>query len=131
MFKGIRSRWHSINENFSLVDMRIGDVLFTPRKRDAITYNENFPNNLVWAEDQDKLRKEILNGGYDPTNQDRPISVSKNGVCVNGHHRLTSLLKYYGEDYVVRMRKLEVNYRYIIWLSLLTSIFDPKFLKSE
>jgi hypothetical protein len=94
----------------------------------------------VWAEDQDKLRKEILNGGYDPTNQDRPISVSKNGVCVNGskngvcvngHHRLTSLLKYYGEDYVVRMRKLEVNYRYIIWLSLLTSIFDPKFLKSE
>lgn len=132
MFKGIKKRWGKLysEESFTLVEIRVGDILFTPLKRKAKKYNKNFPNNLSWSDDQIVLRGEIEDHKYDPSNQDRPISISKDGVCLNGHHRTTSLLEYYGEDYVVKARKLNVNYRYIIFLTVVTIIFQPKLLKS-
>lgn len=131
MFKTIKKSWYKINETKTLVEIRIGDVLFTPFKRKAKDYNNNFPNNLSWTNNQNKLREDILKGNYDPTNQISPISITKDGVCVNGHHRLTSLLKHYGEDYRVMSRKLDVNYRYVMWLTILTLIFQPKLFKGD
>jgi hypothetical protein len=130
MFKGIKKSWSDLldEKNFSLVKIRVGDVLFTPMKKEASKYNKNFPNNLTWSEDQVELREKIKNREYDPTNQLSPISITKNGVCVNGHHRLTSLIEYYGKDYVVTVRKLKVKYSYIFYLTIITLIFQPKLI---
>ncbi len=130
MFKGIEKRWAKLWEA-PLTEIRVGDVLFTPFKTKASKFNKNFPDNLEWTKSQVKLREEISNKGYDPTNQERPVTVTKNNVCVNGHHRVTSLLEYYSEDYVITVRKLNVSNLYIIYLTIMTLIFQPKLLKSE
>ncbi len=130
MFKGIKKSWSDLldENNFTLIKIRVGDVLFTPLKKKGLKYNKNFPDNLGWSDDQIVLKEEIKNQEYDPTNQESPISITKNGVCINGHHRLSSLLEYYGEDYIVTVRKLNVNYRYILYLTLITLIFQPKLI---
>jgi hypothetical protein len=132
MFKRIEKSWYDLinGENFTLISMKVGDILFTPFKKKASTFNRKFPANLTWSKDQVKLREEIRNKKYDPS-LGKPIAITKDGICVEGHHRVSSLIEYYGEDYVITVRKINTKYRYILFLITIILIIKPSLIKNS
>lgn len=121
MFKTLKQKIKTNITNKTLVNVQLKDVKFTILKKSGKEYNKSFPNNIGWTKDQIKLREEIKNLNYFP-NGEYP-SLSCDNVCLDGHHRLTSLINYYPEDYVILVNKTEVNYRYIFWSLIFYVIF--------
>ena len=120
MFKRIKKTWSNIGDDYTIESINIGDVRYKIRLK-----------SLSWDNGQSKLRGVISNGGYNPNNQEEPISISGDGICINGHHRLSCLLDYYDGDYTITVRKLKRKYRYIILISILTLILKPSLLKTS
>ncbi len=115
----LKKMWYKIAlEEGELIKIKLSDIRFGAFKKSALVFNKNFPNNLTWTPSQIKLREEISKRKY-KSNNDYP-KISADGVCLDGYHRLCSLIKYYGEDYVVEVKKSRYVYNRLFWIALLS-----------
>ena len=126
MFKNVKQRIKQRIKTVkkTLVRIQIKDVRFTLLKMNGERYNRKFPKNLTWTEDQIKLREEIKNQEYKPNNKYPTISSDR--VCVDGLHRLTSLIEYYPDDYEILVLKSDLKYRTTFWPLIFYVIFFSK-----
>jgi hypothetical protein len=130
VFRRLKKKWYKIiNEEEELVKIRVGDIRFTVFKKDALSYNETFPLNLDWTEEQIILREDIRNNNYKPKTKYPRVSVDN--ICLDGHHRLTSLLAYRGEDHVVVVFKSKLTYNEVLWLLLISLPFMKNLTKDN
>ena len=119
ILKMLKRRWYGIsNEEKELTTIRIGDIRFTIFKKSALKFNKRFPIQLRWTDKQFKMREQIRKRKYKP--RGKHPNITKDNVCVDGHHRLAALLEYYGEDYEITVGKSKYTYGYIFWLAILS-----------
>jgi hypothetical protein len=78
--------------------------------------NKQIPlqNNYDW----ESLTDSIKNEGFVPEKYGY-ITISKDGIVLNGHHRYVVLKKIYNDDYVVKVFRRRFNYIPSIFFSIL------------
>ena len=71
-----------------------------------------------------KLKQSIIQNGF---NQEQyKIKISKDGYCLDGHHRITVLKELYGEDYEINVKVVKGNYKPVTLVTIfLVIIFSP------
>ena len=87
------------------------------------TTNIKNDKNYQW----DKLSKSIEENGYDTKNKINTIHIYKHYyLVIDGHHRLLTLKKLYGEDYEIDI-SVDNIFIYIILIPLFFTIYLPIF----
>lgn len=62
--------------------------------------------NIQWTNEQKEMELKILDGGYiEGYNNDYP-KITRDKVCIDGHHRITTLKKIKSDDYIIVVDKV-------------------------
>lgn len=85
--------------------MRLGDLKFVSNKKTLSV--DNTTDITDWSDEQLELKKKILNGGY-VDGFGSPITITRDNICVDGHHRLSLLKELKSPDYVITVKKLHL-----------------------
>lgn len=80
--------------------------------------------DMQWSNEQKEIESKILDGGYiEGYNNDYP-KITRDKVCIDGHHRISTLKKIKSDDYMVVVDK--------VWLlkwstlhNIVTNIYPP------
>jgi hypothetical protein len=75
-------------------------------------------------EEYEKIYNEIKKNGFN--DKVSKIFVSLDNHIINGHHRIEILKKIYGDEYVIKVRRIPVNrFVYLSFMNLLVFLFLP------
>jgi len=84
--------------------IRIGDIKFVSDKETLKKVDEI--EILDWTEEQLKLKNTILKGGYgDGYNNNLP-KITRDNVCIDGHHMVMSLKQSTELNYVIKVKRV-------------------------
>lgn len=95
----------------------LSDIKFTITRENTTNFNDNYPNNLSWDDEQIILRDKIEGGEYD--DKINMPYISNDYVCLDGHHRISSLLFKYGDKHTITVKKHKYNYNKITFYLLI------------
>ncbi len=76
------------------VRIKLSDIKFIPPP------NKTMDKILVWDSEQNVMRQDILNGNYVEGYESYP-SITKDNVCIDGHHRITALKEIKDPEYKI------------------------------
>lgn len=84
--------------------VKLGDIKYILDKKTMEKTNTIDKKYLKWNKEQKKIKNVITNGGYDQNNN--PPIITKDNICIDGHHRLFVLKQTQKDDFRVKVKKI-------------------------
>jgi hypothetical protein len=125
MFKKLKTEIERKSKDKHLSKIKLKDIKFTIRHKYGKDYNKDFPNHIRWNAEQIKVREDIKNHNYKPENNNYP-TVSSDNVCLDGYHRLTSLIEYYDGEFEITVYRNTNKYANLFFNLIFYYIFFQK-----
>tara|TARA_Y100001972_G_C7596697_1_gene299032 strand:+ start:239 stop:979 length:741 start_codon:yes stop_codon:yes gene_type:complete len=79
------------------------------------------PYNVIdryWDEHQLNVKNEIHKGNFKDDGTYPLITISKDNVVINGHHRVISLKEKYGEEHQLRIKRIDMVWYKVVWVKI-------------
>jgi hypothetical protein len=101
--------------------IKLGDIKFVINRDTLERITDiKMSDTKIWTDEQLILREKILNGNY---TDDGTITITKDNICVDGNHRLTSMKEVMDQNTELNVYRL----KYLKWGSIYKAFKDHKF----